>query len=384
LNQKRTALPLALVLLFASPKNQARAEDSVAYKFENYTESGGRVGVQTQGLAANQDIGADSHISLTMVTDTIAGATPTGIPAPSGSDQVQLAHLSDHRKSWESDVSHQFDRINISLVYSQSREHDYISRGWSLNTLTDFNEKNTTLLFGMAGHDDDVETFFDPQRAYLNKHALSSIVGLTQIVDPLTRVTLDITWSRETGYLSDQYKLVLQDIEVIPGSTFPLAFAENLPGTHTSGVAYLSVNRALPSLNAAIEANYRFYADTFGIAANSLEMRWFQSLGKAFTLAPEARIYEQNAAKFYYYDLTTTTIIPTQVPDGNGVSYSSDYRLSSLYTTNFGIKLTWNPKDWLQFDAAVDHYTMRGRDGVTPQSAYPRANIVTLGTKLSW
>jgi len=383
-SERPAAIPLALFLLFASPKPSARAEDSLAYKFENYTEAGGRVGVQTQGIVASQSIGADMTFGLTAVTDAIAGATPTGLAAPASSDQVPLAHLSDHRKAWEADLSRQFSRVNLSAGISESREHDYVSRGWSLNSLTDFNEKNTTLLAGVAGHEDDVETFFDPERTYAKKHALSMIAGVTQLLDPKTSVTLNVTWSRETGYLSDQYKLVQQNVEILPGVVFPLVFAENRPGEHNAGVVFASINRAFPGLHGALEGTYRYYRDTFGVAANSVELTWLEKIGERFTVGPDLRYYEQSAAKFYYYDLATTNIIPTTVPNPAGPAYSSDYRLSSLYTTTYGLKAVWKPKAWLQLDLAYDRYSMRGRDGVTPQSAYPRANILTMGAKVSW
>ena len=328
-SERPGAIPLALFLLLASPKPSARAEDSLSYKFENYTEAGGRVGVQTQGIVASQDIGADMTFGLTAVTDAIAGATPTGLAAPASSDQVPLAHLSDHRKAWEADLSRQFSRVNLSAGISESREHDYVSRGWSLNSLTDFNEKNTTLLAGVAGHEDNVETFFDPEHTYVKKHALSMIAGVTQLLDPKTSVTLNVTWSRETGYLSDQYKLVQQNVEILPGVIFPLVFAENRPSEHNAGVLFASINRAFPELHGALEGTYRYYRDTFGVAANSVELTWLAKLGERLTIGPDLRYYEQSAAKFYYYDLSTTDIIPTTVPNPAGPAYSSDYRLSS-------------------------------------------------------
>ncbi|HEY5080020.1 MAG TPA: DUF3570 domain-containing protein [Opitutaceae bacterium] len=384
MQRRSTAAPLAFFILMASARNAARAEDSISYKLENYTETGGRVGVQTQGLVANQEIGTDMQFGLTMVTDAIAGATPTGIPAPEGSSQVPLAHLSDHRKAWEGDLARQFSRVNVSAGFSESREHDYISKGISLNTLSDFNEKNTTLLAGVAGHDDSVETFYDPQHLYVGKHSLSAIVGVTQLIDPLTKVTLNVTWSRETGYLSDQYKVVEQSVELFPGAFFPLIFSENRPGEHNSGDAYLAVNRSFPTLDGALEGSYRFYGDTYGIAANTLEIRWLQKVGRHFTVSPQLRLYEQGAANFYYYDMRSTSLVPTNVPDPSGPAYSSDYRLSSLTTTTGGIKVAWNPSDRFQVDVAYDRYAMRGRDGTTPQSAYPRANLVTFGARISW
>ncbi len=239
-------------------------------------------------------------------------------------------------------------------------------------------------MIGVAGHNDDVETFYDPQHLYVGKHAYSGIVGVTQLLDPLTKVTLNLTWARETGYLSDQYKLVEQNVEIVPGSYFPLVFSENRPDEHNSGVAFLMVNRAFPSLKGSLEGTYRYYADTFGTVANSAELRWLEQIGRSFSVSPEARFYEQGAAKFYYYNLSRTGIVPTFTPDPSGPAYSSDYRLSSLATTTYGIRTAWNPRTWLQFDLAYDRYMMRGRDGVTPQSAYPKANIVSVGAKVSW
>jgi hypothetical protein len=376
------AFPLAFVLALVRPT--ARADDFVAYKYENYEESGGRVGVRTQGLTANEDIGTTMELGLTLMNDAIAGASPTGIPAPAGSGQVPLAELSDHRKEWEVDFSRRIGDVEITIGTSQSREHDYVSRGWSLNTTTDLNQRNTKLLLGVAGHDDDVETFYDPQHAYVGKQAFSAIAGLTQVIDPRTFVTLNVTWSRETGYLSDQYKLVQKTEELVAGSFFPLAFAENRPGERNMGSVFAAVNRAYPGAHGALEASYRFYADTFGVEANTVELRWIQKLGDVVSLSPELRLYRQGAADFYTYNLDATALTPTVVPNPNGPAYSSDYRLSSFDALTYGLRATWKVRAHVQLELSFDRYAMHGLDGVTPQSAYPVANIVSAGARVSW
>ena len=377
-------LSLSLILVGAMPRPSARADSSITYNYADYSETAGRVGVHTQGILAEQDLGADFKISVTAINDAIAGATPTGIPAPAGSNQVPLAILHDHRKAWETDLSHQFDRFNVTAGYAESREHDYISKGWSLNTLTDFNQKNTTLLFGVAGHDDSVETFYDPQHFYAKQHSFSSILGVTQLIDPRTTFTLNVTWARDTGYLSDQYKAVQKTLELVPGSFFTLVFPENRPSERNSGVLFACVNRAFPELRGALEGSYRFYADTYGVAANTLEVKWLQKLGDTLVLAPDFRFHEQGAADFYHYNLDTTDIVPTYIPSPSGPAYSSDYRLSSLQAVTYGLNLSWKPRSWLKLTLDYSRYNMRGRDGVTPQSAYPDANIYTAGAQISW
>jgi Protein of unknown function (DUF3570) len=378
------ALPFALLLLLAAPRPAARAEDAFAYKIVDYQETGGRVDVLTQVASADEDIGPDFHLGVTLINDAISGASPTGVRAPAGSDQVPVETLTDHRKAWEVDLARQFERVRATVGVSESREHDYVSRGASLNTLTDFNEKNTTLLTGVAGHDDDVKTYTSPARLYLPKHVFDAILGVTQLLDPRTSVTLNVSWGRETGDLNDQYKLVEKTEELVPGSFFPLAFLENLPDTRSMADAYASINRSYPGLGGALEASYRFYGDTFGIVANTVEVQWLQKVGTRLTVAPNLRFYEQNAADFYYYNLDDTSLAPTHVPNPDAPHYSSDYRLSSLYAVTGGLKMTYKWNDRLQMDVAYDQYRMRGRDGVTPQSAYPVANILSAGAKISW
>jgi hypothetical protein len=378
-----SAVPLALLLLLADPR-PARADDFLAYKYVDYAEGGDRMDVRTQVLDAGQGLGPDMQLGLTLTNDAIAGASPTGMRAPAGSDQVPLSHLSDHRKEWQADLARQVGTVNVALGASESREHDYVSRGWSLNTLSDFNLKNTTLLAGIAGHDDGVKAFVSPQEPYLPKHAFNAIIGVTQLLDPRTSVTLNLTWGRETGYLDDQYKEVEKSLVLAPGDVLPLAYLENLPDTHDFGALFASVNHAFPGAGGALEASYRYYRDTYGVEASTLEVTWLQKLGRRLTLAPNARLHDQGAASFYYYNLDETDIMPTAVPNAAGPHYSSDYRLSSLDAVTVGLKLTLKASDSVRMDVAYERYAMRGRDGQTPQSAYPSANIISAGARVSW
>lgn len=373
---------LAGVLALCLPRS-GRAEDSIAYKYEDYRENGGRIAVRTQGALIEKNLGTEMHVKLEGVLDAIAGATPTGQPAPTGSDQVVLSEMHERRKAWNAEFSRQFPRVNVALGFANSREGDYVSNGWSVNTLTDFNQKNTTLLLGYAGTDDDVTVFF--QRGLkLKKRGTDLITGVTQLLDPRTSVTVNLTFGTSSGYLGDPYKLVLKNTEVVPGVFLPLTFAENRPDEREKWIVYTSVNRAYPELHGALDASYRFYHDDFGTTAHTVNVEWFQKLGEHFMLRPGVRLYQQGAADFYHYTLNGTSITPTTRPTGKGPYYSADFRLTEMRTSNVGLKLIWTPRDWLTLDAALEHYVMQGRDGVTPASAYPSATIATFGAKFAF
>lgn len=377
------ALLLSVLLVWLAPR-AARAENSISYKYEDYRESGGRIAVQTQGTTIEKDLGTEMHLKLEGILDAITGATPTGQPAPAGSDQVGTSELHpERRKSWNADLSRQFHRVNVAVGLGNSRESDYVSNGWSVNTLTDFNQKNTTLLAGLAGTDDKIKVFYQPRRA--RKHTNDVILGVTQLLDPLTSLTFNATWGRASGYLGDPYRLVQKDTELFPGVSLPLTFGENRPDYREKWLGLVALNRAFPEMHGAIDATYRYYTDTFGTDAHTLDLAWFQHLGPKFILRPSLRLYTQSAANFYVYNLNNSSITPRSgAPRPSGPFYSSDWRLSEMNTITYGLKAIWNATDALQLDVALEQYDMRGRDGVTPQSAYCNARVITTGIKFSW
>lgn len=376
------ALVFSLVLTWLAPR-AVRAEDALRYKFQDYQELGGRIGVEVHSAAIEKDFGPNTHLKMEGVIDAIAGATPNGQPAPDGSEQVPLSHLTERRKAWNAALSRQFQRMNLALGVANSRESDYVSTGWSMNTLADFNQKNTTLLIGVAGTDDEIRVFYQP--SWEKKRTHDVIVGITQLFDPQTSIGINVTWGRQRGYLSDPYKLVQKSTEIFPGVSLPLTFGENRPVERDKWIALATVNRAFRELHAAIDFSYRFYHDTYDTNAHTFDLGWFQNIGERVILRPGVRFYDQSAADFYYYRLDGTSVVPTEGrPRTNGPFYSSDYRLSAMQTFTYGVKIVWNATDTLQFDAAYERYDMRGTDHVTPQSAYCRAKIFTVGGKFSW
>lgn len=376
------AAALAGLLVWLMPR-AARAESSASYKHEDYREAGGRIVVKTDGAYLEQDFGTSTHVKVEGILDAIAGATPNGQPAPAGSDQVPLAKLAERRKAWSASVAQQFSFAKLTLGVANSRESDYVSTGLSLNSVFEFNQKNTSLLVGVAGTDDEVKVFYQTPRAEKRTHDL--IVGVTQLLDPQTSVTLNLSWGRQRGYLSDPYKLVQKNTEIVTGVFLPLTFAENRPGEREKWIALASVNRAIPALHGALDLSYRFYHDTFGTDAHTLDLSWFQKLGERVILRPSVRYYTQDAADFYYYRLDGTSVVPQAgAPRPQGPFYSSDYRLSEMRTSTYGLKAIWKVTDALSLDASYERYEMRGRDGVTAKSAYPKADIWAAGVKYAW
>jgi hypothetical protein len=359
-----------------------RAENSLSYKFVDYREDGDRMVIHSHYGLLDHDLGPDMRLKLQGVVDTIAGATPTGQPPQNPGEPVPTTHLTDRRKAWSADFSRQFTGVNVAVGFANSREHDYVSNGLSLNTLTDFNQKNTTLLLGVAGTDDDIRVLY--QSAWLKKHTMDLVAGVTQLLDPQTSVTLNLTYGHSSGYHADPYRVVEQRTEVVPGVFLPLTFGENRPQTRDRYIAYTVLNRTFAEAHGALEASYRLFHDTFGTTAHTLEMAWYQKFGEHFTLRPSLRFYEQTAADFYRIDITGANFQPTGMPVAAGPFYSADYRLSAFRSTDYGLKAIWTVNAAWRLDVSYDRYEMRGRDGVTSPSVYPKAAIINAGVTFSW
>lgn len=383
LDRSTRCILFALTLQLVLPRI-TRAEGALSYKFQSWQEDAGRIQVDSHYGLAEQSLPTEAKLKLTGVIDTITGATPTGQLPTTPGGQVPLTEIDDRRKAWQAELSKPYGSVNLSLGYANSRESDYVSNGWSINTTTDFNQKNTTLLLGMAGTSDKVKVFF--QTPWEHKRSFDAIAGLTQLIDPNTSVTFNLSYGNASGYLSDPYKLIEKHIDLGGGLSLLRTFGENRPDQREKWVALASINRAITPLNAAVEGSYRYYHDDFGVVSHTLTLEWFQKVwSDRLMVRPSLRWYQQSAADFYRITLDGTPINPTEQPNTDGPFYSSDYRLSRMRTVSYGLKAVYVAiPGRLTVDAGYDRYTMTGRDSITPSSAYADADVITVGGRFSW
>ena len=375
---------VGLVLLLSSPR-AARAEASLSLKDQSFQEEDNRIRVDTNYGQVDDDLTTSTHFKVMGLIDSIAGATPTGEKSPVPGGQVPLATMHDRRKSWNAELTHQFERVSLTAGFANSRESDYFSNGWSLNGLIDFNQKNTSLLLGYGRADDRINEEKLGWTVTRPKTSNDFIVGLNQLIDPDTAVTANVSYGQARGYMSDPYKIVSTTmLDLDPGTYYTVP--ENRPMERNKLSVFLALNHNFERWHGALEASYRYYHDNFGINSNTLTLLWLQKVGAQVTVQPSLRLYRQTAANFYYVDLDRSGVVTSygalgETGTGRAPFYSSDYRLSYMQTVDAGLKVVWQVKPWLAVDAAYDRYVSRGLDHVTPQSAFFSANTFTFGIK---
>jgi len=364
-----------LVRLLHGVKASA-AEDHVDAKFENYQEEHNRIHVGTASALFEKVINETLSAKGEFVYDTISGATPTGGPPPPGSDQVPLTQMEETRYAGNGEVGIHFGHNTLTPQVAYSYESDYASLGLSLNYGLELNEKNTTLNLGFA---QNFDTVYPANSPYLyqneSKDTSSGLVGVTQLLGPQTVLSVSFTLGYASGYLNDPYRGVQFDDYPVPGALFP----EKRPDNRFNQVGYISLTQFIKPLNASVEATYRLYHDSWEIWSQTIGLSWFQKIGKYVVVNPFGRFYTQNAAYFYGVSFPGD---PSLSLFGVPEFYSADYRLSALRTWCYGIKVVGRLFERFSLDAQYMRYDMQGTDGVTSASAYPTANVVSVGASV--
>ena len=181
-----------------------RAEDRVAYKYEDYAEDNGRIHIQTH--SAVFELGLVSWLSLkgNYVYDGISGATPVGPPPPAGETALPMANIEDIRRAGYFEPTISIANHTLSPQFSVSIESDYESYGYSLSDAIDFNDKNTTLVLGISQTDDQLLPNFGSSLIEAkDKKTTDGLIGVNQLLDQNTVLTANLTISYSEGFMAD-------------------------------------------------------------------------------------------------------------------------------------------------------------------------------------
>lgn len=405
---------LVALLLQCVSAIRSRAENRVDYRYEDYIEDDDRIHIRTHAVYAEQALNARAVVKGNFVYDGISGATPTGAAAAPGTDRLPLQSFEDLRRAGSVELGLTTGRFITRPQVSYSEESDYRSVGLSLDESIEFNQKNTILNLGVSRNFDQVTGFWLRNRTiWKDKDTWDGLVGVTQLLGPKTYLTANVSVGVADGYLTDPYKGVhfRYDFPVDGYNADPsAAVGESRPDQRVKQVGYLGVTHFVDRLNGSVDANYRLHHDDWGIWAHTAAIQWNQKIGETLMISPLARYHLQSAADFYAPVFNGTLVDPNGVnaalqsdgslifegepgfPGGGQVfsvpawpqHYSADYRLSHLQTWTFGVGVHWQVHEHVSIDLAYKRYLMQGLDGVTLSSAYPQANVFTMGVGFQW
>jgi len=221
---------------------------------------------------------------------------------------------------------------DATIGYTTSGENDWRSHAIELGLSRDFARKNTTLAAGYGYVDNQVGRSKDPMFSRtLTVH--SGQVSITQVLGRRTLGSLAYTVQRSSGYHASPYRYVL----VEDGTSRP----ETAPDTRLRHAITLRVLRAIGA-GTSIDAQYRFYADDWGITSHTVTAAISRELTDRLDLRLRARGYYQGHAAFYEESYAMPMMYMT-----------SDRELSTFWDAGGGLRLGWHG-DRLELSAKVD------------------------------
>jgi Protein of unknown function (DUF3570) len=318
-----------------------------------------RIAVNSPSVAVSLPLGRWG-LDMSGLVDQVSGATPRYYSDVSGA--TKSPGMKDERKAGDVKVTRYLDRGAVAVGAAYSTENDYRSTALSLEGRVSSDDNNTTWNVGLAGTFDRI----DPVNGKVvdeHKRVAEATIGVTQALSPRDLAQLSITYSAGRGYFSDPYKLY-----------------DQRPRLRNASIAMLRWNHQFEGLDATLRSSYRYYGDTFGIRAHTVEAEWVQELGSMFALTPSLRYYTQRAASFYYDPVADVNVYPA--PLGSPEYSSADQRLSAFGALTAGLKFQMRLGTW-STDLKVERYEQRanwraGGKG-SPDIDPFHANIYQLG-----
>ncbi len=247
---------------------------------------GGGIAIDGPSLLIRKKVGKSVSLVANYYVDMISSASidvvTTASPYTEEREQVSLG------------MDYLRGNTTMSVSVTNSEESDFTSNSYSFSVSQDMFGDLTTLTMAYSLGDDEVRrsddaTFVrDADRQFYS-------VGLTQIITRDLIMGLNVETITDEGFLNNPYRTVRY---LDPTSPVGYSYEPELyPNTRTSTAIGIRARYYLP-YRAAIQAEYRFFTDTWGIISHTGAISYTHPWGP-FTFSGKLRLYTQDQADFY-------------------------------------------------------------------------------------
>ncbi len=285
----------------------AGATDSqhVGYRFQLYDEDAldqrdvvgdaGRYRVESQQLDLSLSDARGGAIHVNATHEVMSGSSPWyQLPGEDGGPPVQVlsgASIRDNR----SEVSVSLTRDDggndtRSVNVSYSKEQDYRALALGIERSLPLDNALTLGYGASVSHDiiqpSDAGSYGRVARAV--KNTGSVFASLAWTLSRRAVLETGLQYTRQSGFLSDPYKMVLVDDALV--------FDHRPP--HRDALAWLARYRLAATRGGALHLDGRLVAGSWGQRSLTLDAAWYQTLG-GWQLIPGLRYYSQRRADFY-------------------------------------------------------------------------------------
>ena len=326
---RHSVVALAGLLFGSSALASVLPEDRSDILYHLY--EGGGVRIDGPSILMRKQVGANTSFVTNYYVDMISSASIDVITTASP--------YNEERTQWSVGMDYLRGNTTMSAAYTTSTESDFDAKTYSFAVSQDMFGDLTTLTLSYALGDDTVGRSDDPlfeRDADRQQYGL----GLTQILTRNLIATLNYQVVTDEGFLNNPYRTVRYADPTVPrGFSFE---PELYPNTRTSNALGLRMKYFLP-YRAALEAEYRYFTDTWDIEGHTAKLGYVQPMGP-FTFHFKYRYHDQTGAHFY------SDLFPrAQATNFRG----RDKELSPLTSHTIGISGSWEfisqPEGWKFF-----------------------------------
>lgn len=345
-NKKNTtllALTTAAMSLFDAQANTMDESTSIDYTFLQYGEadipvenlnegaSGARYDIEMHQLMLRTPISNNTQFTISATKESMSGALPLYVTPDADGKLIQVmsgASIEEERNdaniSFKTFTKKSDFTLNIGYVSENDFRSIYINTG-SSHTV---NNKSSTIEWNIGLAEDYIEptdpSFFItiPRPEKESKRSISGLFSFTQIINKNTVINTGLSYSYYDGFLSDPYRQA--EVE-------GLRVADSRPSTKSQLAWNVAARRFISSIDGALQADYRYYSNNWGVESHTLDLGWHQNVGPYLQIKPAIRYYSQSEALFYAPFYSQARL------DG---FYSSDHRLSEFDALSFKLSIS--------------------------------------------
>lgn len=282
---RRIWLWLGLVALVMPLRAAVLPEERADALYHAY--DGGGIEVSGPSLLVRKQFGQNWSVFGNYYVDSISSASIDVVTTASP--------YKEERTEKSLGVDYLRDKTMLSASLSNSQENDFEADTFSFGVSQDFFGDLTTLSIGYSQGDDEVRRRGDDDfRRDVERRQYR--LGLTQVLTRNLIMGFNYEGIADEGYLNNPYRQVrFVDANLQRGYDFE---SERYPNTRSSDAFALRARYHLP-YRAAVSGEYRWFSDTWGIDANTLELGYTQPFRQRWMMDLRLRFYDQTAASFY-------------------------------------------------------------------------------------
>jgi hypothetical protein len=283
-HRSRTLLLLLPVVALQPAFGGVLPEDRADILYHRY--EGDNVTIDGPSLLVRKKVGKNVSLVSNYYVDMVSSASIDVVTTASP--------YTEERTQWSVGADYLRGNTTLSTSYTSSVESDFDAKTYSFSVSQDMFGDLTTLSLSYSYGDDIVGRSDDPGFARENKRQQYG-VGLTQILTRNLITSLNFETITDEGFLNNPYRSVRYED---PSNPVGYSYEPELyPRTRTSNALGLRARYFLP-YRAAIQAEYRYFTDTWDIESHTAALSYVHPW-KAWTFEAKLRVHDQTGAHFF-------------------------------------------------------------------------------------